>query len=158
MEKRLYRSRNDRMIWGVCGGLAEYFAIDPTLMRLIFVLLIFAGGIGIIAYIVLAIVTPMESSQTSEPRETIKQNVQEMKETAESIGEDIRTTFDKKSDTSKEPEKVPYQGAGYILGLIVLVIGIVLLLSNIFNWFHWAIFWPVILIVIGIVIVAARRR
>jgi phage shock protein C len=46
MEKRLYRSRTDRVIWGVCGGLAKYFDIDPTIVRVIAVLLIFANGWG----------------------------------------------------------------------------------------------------------------
>ena len=56
--KRLYRSRRSRMIGGVCGGAAEYFGIDPTLMRVAFVVLAFAGGCGIIAYIVGLIVIP----------------------------------------------------------------------------------------------------
>ncbi len=61
MKKRLYRSRSDRMIWGVCGGLAEYFNIDPTVVRIIAVLLIFANGLGILAYLLMAIVVPLES-------------------------------------------------------------------------------------------------
>ena len=60
MVKRLYRSRTDRMIWGVCGGLANYFNIDPTIVRLIAVLLLFFGGFVILAYIILAIVVPVE--------------------------------------------------------------------------------------------------
>lgn len=58
--KRLYRSRDDRMISGVCGGVAKYFEIDPTLVRLLFVIFAFAGGPGLLAYIVLAIVVPEE--------------------------------------------------------------------------------------------------
>lgn len=58
--KKLYRSRTDRKIAGVCGGLGEYFGIDPTLVRLLFVLgLIFMGG-AILAYLILAIVIPEE--------------------------------------------------------------------------------------------------
>jgi len=58
--KKLYRSRVDRKIVGVCGGLAEYFGIDPTLVRLLFVLgLIFVGG-TLLAYLILAIVIPEE--------------------------------------------------------------------------------------------------
>jgi phage shock protein C len=56
--KRLYRSREERMISGVCGGIAEYFEMDPTVIRLIFVLLAMAGGPGLIAYIILAIIIP----------------------------------------------------------------------------------------------------
>lgn len=57
--KRLYRSRHDRMIAGVCGGLAEYFEIDPSLVRLLFVGALFVGAPGVLpAYIVMALVVP----------------------------------------------------------------------------------------------------
>ena len=55
--KRLYRSRNERIIAGVCGGFGEYFNIDPTIIRLIWVLLAFSGA-GIIAYIIAWIIIP----------------------------------------------------------------------------------------------------
>jgi phage shock protein PspC (stress-responsive transcriptional regulator) len=59
--KTLYRSRKERMIAGVCGGLAEYFSIDPTVVRLIFVLLtLFSKGFGILAYIILILAVPEE--------------------------------------------------------------------------------------------------
>jgi phage shock protein C len=58
--RRLYRSRNERMIAGVCGGLAEYLHTDPTLIRLLFVLFALAGGPGIIAYLILLLVVPLE--------------------------------------------------------------------------------------------------
>lgn len=56
--KRLYRSTTDRMVAGVCGGVAEYFRIDPTLVRLLFVLFAIAGGPGLLAYIVMWLVVP----------------------------------------------------------------------------------------------------
>ena len=59
--KRLYRSRKERMICGVCGGVAEYFGIDPTLVRLGFVL--FAGGSGFLAYLIAAIIIPDDPRQ-----------------------------------------------------------------------------------------------
>ncbi len=58
--KRLYRSRDERMIAGVAGGLAEYFGIDPTLVRLAFVAFTLAGGSGVLAYLILAIIMPLE--------------------------------------------------------------------------------------------------
>jgi phage shock protein C len=58
--KKFYRSRVDRKIGGVCGGLGEYFGIDPTLVRLLFVLgLLFVGG-TLLAYLILLIVIPEE--------------------------------------------------------------------------------------------------
>lgn len=59
--KKLYRSRTNKMIAGVCGGLADYFKVDPTVMRLIAVLLlVFTGGAAFLAYIILWIVVPEE--------------------------------------------------------------------------------------------------
>ena len=56
--KRLYRSSSERKVAGVCGGLAEYFNVDPTLVRVLFVLATLAGGPGLLLYIVLWIVMP----------------------------------------------------------------------------------------------------
>lgn len=62
MKKKLFKSRNDRKVAGVCGGIAEYFDIDSTLVRLAVVLLIAMSiGTGLLAYIVAAIVMPDES-------------------------------------------------------------------------------------------------
>ena len=58
MNKRLYRSKGDRMLCGVCGGIAEYFDIDPTLVRLGWALFCALGASGIIAYIIAAVIIP----------------------------------------------------------------------------------------------------
>jgi phage shock protein C len=58
MEKRLYRSRNDRTLAGVCAGIAEYFGWDPTLVRLAWVLLTLLGGSGILLYLIMWLVVP----------------------------------------------------------------------------------------------------
>lgn len=61
MAKRLYKSRNDRMIAGVCGGIGEYFDIDPTLIRILWVTLLFMAGGGLVAYLIAWIVIPNAS-------------------------------------------------------------------------------------------------
>ncbi len=58
--KRLFRSRTERMIAGVCGGIAQYFNLDPTIIRLIFILLLFAGGAAFLIYIIMWIIVPLE--------------------------------------------------------------------------------------------------
>ena len=60
MEKRLYKSNTDKKLDGVCAGIANYFNIDPTLIRLAWVIFTLAGGCGLIAYIIAAIITPRE--------------------------------------------------------------------------------------------------
>lgn len=62
--KRLYRSRTNRMLFGVCGGLAEFLDIDPTIIRLIFVIVALWGGIGLLLYIVAVLIVP-ENPQES---------------------------------------------------------------------------------------------
>ncbi len=58
MAKKLYRSKEDRKIAGVCGGLGEYFDIDPTIVRLIWLAMLFAVGSGVLAYIIGWIIVP----------------------------------------------------------------------------------------------------
>ncbi len=58
--KRLYRKRNDRMLAGVCAGLGDYLNIDPTIVRIIFIVLVFAGLGGVLVYLILWLITPEE--------------------------------------------------------------------------------------------------
>jgi len=58
--KRLFRSRTDSMLGGVCAGLAKYFTLDPTVVRLIFVLLFIMAGQGLLLYLILWLVVPLE--------------------------------------------------------------------------------------------------
>ena len=62
MENRLYRSKTDVILGGVCAGLGKYLGIDPTWVRLFFVLITLAGGAGVLVYIILWIVVPEESA------------------------------------------------------------------------------------------------
>ena len=60
MEKKLYRSRRNRMIGGVCGGLAEYLGVDPTVVRVIMALATFVGGMSILVYLIMWLLIPEE--------------------------------------------------------------------------------------------------
>ena len=60
MEKRLYKIDQGKMVDGVCGGIAQYFGLDPTLVRLAWVLFTAMGGSGIVAYILCAVIIPRE--------------------------------------------------------------------------------------------------
>ena len=93
--KRLYRSRVDRMLGGVCGGLGEYFDVDPVLMRLVFVAgTVLSGGLGIPAYLVLWILVPKEgTSAASRPaawRQNTDEIVTEVRRFGSEVGETIR--------------------------------------------------------------------
>ena len=60
MQKRLYKSRTEKKLGGVCGGIAVYFNIDPTIVRLLWLVTVFCGGGGLIAYLIAYIVVPRE--------------------------------------------------------------------------------------------------
>ena len=159
MEKRLYRSRSDRMIWGVCGGLAKYFDMDPTIVRVITVLSIFFGSLGIWAYLILAIVVPLENSKAAEPKDTIKENVEEMKETASELGRELRSTLAGEEGESEEIAKMRHRRRN-TLGIILIVLGILFLLGSLdlFWWFRWSTLWPLIPVAIGALIIFSTRR
>lgn len=159
MASRLYRSRSDRMIWGVCGGLAKYFDMDPTIVRIIAVLLVFVSGFGILAYIILAIVIPLEGSKAAEPKDIIKENVEEMKETAGELGREIRSTLVGEENESEKITKMRHRRRN-TFGIILIALGILFLLGsfNLFWWFNWGNLWPIILVAIGVLIILSARR
>jgi phage shock protein C len=66
MNRRLYRCRHDRRLAGVAAGVAEYFDVDPTLVRVLWFLTIFLGGVGLLLYIGLAIIVPLEPLSATE--------------------------------------------------------------------------------------------
>lgn len=68
MEKKLYRSRTDKKLCGVCGGLAKYLNVDATVIRLIVILAVIFAGVGVLAYLVAALVIP------EEPLEIVEEN------------------------------------------------------------------------------------
>ncbi len=61
VNKRLYRSRKERQLAGVCGGVADYLGVDPTLVRLLWVIFALAGGPGVLLYVIMAAIVPEES-------------------------------------------------------------------------------------------------
>lgn len=60
-DKQLRRSKTDKMIAGICGGLGKYFGLDPTILRLVFVLLMIFAGTGLLAYLIMWLVIPYEN-------------------------------------------------------------------------------------------------
>ncbi len=130
MTKRLYRSTKEKMIGGVCGGMAEYFDIDPVLLRILFVVATFVGGSGILAYIICWIIIP------ERPVEVQTHPVAES------------GTQPAASPQSLAPAANGLRGNA-IAGIILIVIGGLFLADNFLPHFHFAQFWPILLIVLG---------
>jgi len=148
MEKKLYRSRSDSMIAGVCGGLGEYLNVDPVWIRLGFVLMLFGGAsVGFWAYIILWIVVPREGSAETTPGETVQANVQEMAERARELGQGVQRGLrnGREETEGDDSSGVTVVAMGFIL------VGAVLLLNNmnLFSWLNWGTLWPLALIFLG---------
>jgi phage shock protein C len=158
MEKRLYRSRTDRMIFGVCGGLARYVGMDPSIVRILTVLLALASaGFAILAYLAMAVIVPVEGSQNVEPRDVVAENAEDIKNTAQELGRKIEDTFASRGLNEQE-ERALQARRRNVLGVVIIVIGVVVLLAtlNAFRW--WAFAFPVALIIIGVVILLSVTR
>lgn len=136
------------MIAGVCGGIAEYFDIDSTLVRLLTVLVVLIGGAGVIVYIIAWIVVPKNPDQVSdevfEERENIKEKV---KKGAKNVIEEVKEHFESEEYSHKSEKNRRILG-----GIIVIAIGLIFLLNSLFPWVGWGRLWPVILIAVGITI------
>lgn len=135
MEKRLYRNTRNRMLGGVCTGLAEYFSIDPVLIRLLFVIFTLHHGIGIIAYIILWIVVPTRAVAVAADTPD-----------GELVLDDIA------DDTFAPPTARHGKASGrgsYIGGIALIVIGVLFLFDNFIPGFGFHEFWPVLLIAVG---------
>ncbi|MDP2918605.1 MAG: PspC domain-containing protein [Dehalococcoidia bacterium] len=159
MENRLYRSRTDRMLFGVCGGLAKYFGIDSSLMRIIVVLLALASGIGILVYFIMAFIVPLEGTTRSAPRDVVAENVEEIKTTATEFGQTVKDTFAGKKTESGDMQQVQSRRRN-AFGVIIILVGVILLLATlgVFHWAFWSVLWPIVLILIGLVIIISVSR
>jgi len=144
------------MIAGVCGGIAEYFDIDSTLVRLLTVLVVLIGGAGVVAYIIAWIVIPKNPDQVSdkafEERENIKEKV---KKGTKDVIEEVKEHFE-----SEEPSHKSEKNRRILGGIIVIAVGLIFLLNGFFPWVGWNRLWPVILIAVGITIMvqAFKKR
>ena len=136
MQKRIYRSKKESMIAGVCGGLGEYLDIDPVIVRIIFVLLAFAGGAGVIGYIIAWIIIPEAPAETADT----------------GGGAQAAPAIPEENEAAKKEKRALF--AGFIL----IALGLVFLFSRIFRWFDFWDLWPIILIIIGLAIVLKAKR
>lgn len=149
MQKRLYRSRRERVIAGVCGGLADYFSMDPTLVRLVWLVLALGGGSGIILYLLAILVIP------EEPRLRLDEA------TASEGAPGGAPDHADGGATAGPTEPRPANKA--LLGLFLVGLGFFFLVRNLFPFvpFLQARFlWTYLLILVGVVVLVDgfRRR
>ncbi len=140
MTKRLYRSERSKVLGGVCGGLGEYFDLDPTLIRLFAVLaLFFSDGAVFIAYIVAWIVMPERETETA-------------------AQEGASAPPPPPQQTVRAPIDPTWHS--FLPGVILIALGGLLLVREYFYWYDMGDIWPVLLILVGLglIIFKGTRR
>ncbi|PIT92799.1 MAG: hypothetical protein COU08_00525 [Candidatus Harrisonbacteria bacterium CG10_big_fil_rev_8_21_14_0_10_42_17] len=141
--KRLRRSKSEKVLGGVCGGLGEYFALDPVLFRVVFVVSAFMGGFGFLLYIFLWFVVPLEGRQSSDHLEDFTHEVTDA--TKHAVDDVLHRTR-------------KYGRGRFLIGLILIVVGITAFADFFFSFdfFSFSIILPLLLIVIGLYVALIR--
>jgi phage shock protein PspC (stress-responsive transcriptional regulator) len=143
-EARLMRSENDKMIMGVCGGIAAYLGVDSVFVRLAFVLLVPASGIAVPLYIVLILIMPKESAGDRSTSNVVQDNFNK-------LGEDFTSGLKRMRQHTQGPT---------IFAGILILLGSYFLFSNI-GWLDWLrgdVLWSLGLIGLGVYLLSNRNR
>lgn len=160
MSTRLERSTANRVIGGVCGGIAEYLQVDVTLVRVFFVVATFlTAGLGLLAYIVLLVLMPLPgrpqpfvqgASAPPRPAST---------PAAEATGEAYeQPTAPISPPAPSDPEATERRRA--MFGYVLVALGVVFLLGNLgaFRIVRWDLIWPLVFVAAGVLLLAQRMR
>ena len=150
MTERVYRSVRDKMIGGVCGGLADYFRVDVTLVRLIALVALFAGGVGFVAYLAAWVIIPVN------PTEQFGYSVNPKREVGDVDKQVVSDEEQAAYDFSKHDN---HENRTKMAGGILVVLGAFFLLERWFPvWFDMSKMWPLLLIFIGLAIILRGGR
>jgi phage shock protein PspC (stress-responsive transcriptional regulator) len=150
--KKLYRSRRERILGGVAGGLAEYFDVDVTLIRLAWVMVALAGGFGLLAYIAAWIIMPEEPEAGRRSRADAAEGGEP--EIVVPEVEDAGEEADPGTSAEGEEREDGARGRSWFFGLFLVALGFYLLVQNLVPELQLAKFWPVALILLGGLILA----
>ncbi|KAF0152581.1 MAG: phage shock protein C PspC [Ignavibacteria bacterium] len=143
MKERLFRSRKSRVIGGVAGGLAQYFSIDPVIVRILFVVLTIMHGMGLVIYIILWIAVPEEPFAQAygiNPEGADKPD-----------GSDVKFENLNTDALQAEPKK---SGNGRIIaGSILILIGVIFFLERFVTSFDFGDIFPFVFVIVGIALI-----
>jgi len=149
MENRLLRSQQDRILGGVCGGLARYLNIDVVLVRLFFVVFTLVGGIGPLVYIIMWIIVPSDEQPGTSHTYTVN-------------GEVIRDRAETFKDEFTQVVNQPSKKTGLYIGVGLILLGGYIFVKNLnIPWLAWLnnnIILAVLIIVAGVVLLTAALR
>jgi phage shock protein C len=151
--RKLYRSRKDRVIAGVCGGVADYFKIDPVWVRIVWVLAIFAKGLGLVAYVLCWLLIPEKEWSPAE--------ASAVKEETGEGGQGATSGAGAQAQTAGEEAKgswFPFSSSEprVLIGGVLIVLGCIFGLMAFVPFLSSQAFWAIILIVLGLALLARR--
>ena len=161
-QTKLYRTVQGRVVGGVAGGLADYFGMDPTIVRLIFVLLVIFGGSGVLLYIILWIILPEKNTYNN--LTSYNSNIPPPTSSGSGVG-DAYDGFEQGRPYKQENEvfnqvteahqKKKMEGS-LIGGAILIVLGSIFLLEKFIPRLDFSDLWPVLLISLGLILIFAN--
>jgi len=143
MRKTLVRSEENRFIAGVCGGLGDYFDIDATIFRVVFVVTACVGGSGILVYLLLWVIIPNASADANDPKSRIADFKKEAREFVEFSAEGMKKTIEQEKNFRVSRTR-------NVLAITLIIIGGIIILHNIVPHISFQYAWPAILIVLGV--------
>ena len=157
MAERLYRSRDDRMLAGVAGGLAAILDADPSIVRVAWVLLtIVTGGIALVVYIVMAIVVP-EGPGAPKPSSGPWSPTAAGGVPLEGVTPPSDVEARRAERRTRRNAGDPGRG-GLLAGLVLIGIGGIFLIREFVPWFDWQVWWPLGLIGLGVLLLVFALR
>jgi len=150
--KIVQRSRNHRIIAGVCGGLGEYFDIDPVFIRLLFVVISFFYGIGIVSYIVLWIIIPSAPFEATYPSSENQANTNSDFDNKFAENKEVEEDINKVNKNTKDIR--------LLIGSILLLIGILIFLKEFVPDINSGLIWSIVSIIIGnsLIIISLKKK
>jgi phage shock protein C len=158
MDKRLYRSRTERVIGGVCAGLGEYFGVDPTIVRIAAVLLALANGVGVVAYVILWIIVPEEGENPmNEDQKTEDMPVESAPQAPTPTPAPVAQPVAPPAPPAPVAPPRPARG-GLTGGIVLIIIGGLFLVSQFVPGLDIGKLWPLILVGIGVAMILRSGR
>ena len=158
MPTRLERSSTNKVVAGVCGGIGEYLQVDPTLVRVFFVVgTIVTGGLGLLAYIVLVVLLPLPG----QPAPFVKSTGVTTSTVDAAAGDASVEETTRMAPTSPAPaDPAAAERNRAAFGIVLVALGVIFLFSNagVFRIVRWDLAWPLVLIAIGALLLAQRVR
>lgn len=147
--KRLYRSAKSKVFGGVAGGIADYFEIDPIIIRLLFVVIAFAGGGGVIVYLILWIALPLE------PIMPFNMNMGSGEPfSSDNPGEPSSADYNTGASNPFNIPVKPENRNGLIGGIVLISLGLIFLANRFIPNIDFGDLWPLVLVVLGGVLIA----